>query len=173
MTIGIAFGVGGNFGRTLHASTLYTPLSFDGIGTAKAAGVNGHSILLVDDDVELLKALTKVLQKDDYTVFAQSTANAAIRFVNESKQRFDLVITDVSMPGMKGTAFLAAIKTAFPRVPVIIITAFGDWGQYMETLRNGAHDYLTKPLDKDALLAAVRRALGNAQDADQRVQPPR
>ena len=119
------------------------------------------SILLVDDDVELLKALTKVLEKDNFKVFAHSTANAAIRFVNESKQRFDLVITDVSMPGMKGTTFLSAVKSAFPQVPVIIITAFGDWGQYMETLRNGAFDYLDKPLDKDALLAAVRRALAN------------
>ena len=131
----------------------------NGTGTAKVAGVNGHSILLVDDDVELLKALTKVLEKDGYTVFAQSTANAAIRFVNESKQRFDLVITDVSMPGMKGTTFLAAVKTVFPQVPVIIITAFGDWGQYMEAFRNGAFDYLNKPLDKDQLLATIRRAL--------------
>ena len=121
------------------------------------------SILLVDDDVELLKALTKVLEKDGYAVFAHSSADDAIRFVNESKQRFDLVITDVSMPGMKGTTFLSAVKTAFPKVPVIIITAFGDWGQYMDTLRNGAFDYLNKPLDKDQLLDAVRRALANGK----------
>ncbi len=117
--------------------------------------------MLVDDDVELLKALTKVLEKEGYIVFAHSTANDAIRFVNESKQRFDLVITDVSMPGMKGTTFLSAVKTAFPRVPVIVITAFGDWGQYMETLREGAFDYLYKPLDKELLLATIRRALAN------------
>lgn len=131
----------------------------DGTGTALAPGVSGQVILLVDDDVELLKALAKVLEKEGYVVFAHSTANDAIRFVNESKQRFDLVITDVSMPGMKGTTFLSAVKTAFPRVPVIIITAFGDWGQYMETLREGAFDYLYKPLDKEVLLTTVRRAL--------------
>ncbi len=123
--------------------------------------MSGPVILLVDDDVELLKALTKVLEKEGYIVFAHSTANDAIRFVNESKQRFDLVITDVSMPGMKGTTFLSAVKTAFPRVPVIVITAFGDWGQYMETLREGAFDYLYKPLDKELLLATIRRALAN------------
>ncbi len=136
-------------------------LGVNGTGTALAPAVSGAVILLVDDDVELLKALTKVLEKEGYTVFAHSTANDAIRFVNESKQRFDLVITDVSMPGMKGTTFLSAVKTAFPRVPVIIITAFGDWGQYMETLREGAFDYLYKPLDKELLLATVRRALAN------------
>ncbi len=135
--------------------------TLNGIGSAKQPVVNEHCILLVDDDVELLRALTKVLEKDGYQVFAHNSASAAIRFVNESKQRFDLVVTDVSMPGMKGTTLLSAVKTAFPAVPVIIITAFGDWGQYMETLRNGAFEYLNKPLDKDQLLGAIRRALAN------------
>lgn len=133
----------------------------DGTGSALAPGVSGAVILLVDDDVELLKALTKLLEKEGYVVFAHSTANDAIRFVNETKQRFDLVITDVSMPGMKGITFLSAVKTAFPRVPVIVITAFGDWGQYMEALREGAFDYLYKPLDKDVLLTTIRRALAS------------
>ena len=120
-----------------------------------------NSILLVDDDPELLKALTKVLEKEHYEVAAQADAGSAIRYINETKKRFDLVITDVSMPGMKGTTFLAAVKTAFPRLPVIVITAFGDWGQYMEALREGAYEYLSKPLEKADLLDAVRRALAN------------
>jgi DNA-binding NtrC family response regulator len=123
------------------------------------------SILLVDDDVELLKALAKVLEKEGYEVGAYPDARLAIQFINETKKRFDLVITDVSMPGMKGTTFLAAVKTAFPSVPVIIITAFGDWGQYMEALREGAYEYLSKPLDKADLLAAVARALKNGKQA--------
>ncbi|HUJ11324.1 MAG TPA: response regulator [Verrucomicrobiae bacterium] len=121
------------------------------------------SILLVDDDIEVLKALTKVLEKEGYEVGAYPDARLAIQFINETKKRFDLVITDVSMPGMKGTTFLAAVKTAFPCVPVIIITAFGDWGQYMEALREGAYEYLSKPLDKSDLLAAVTRALKNGK----------
>jgi DNA-binding NtrC family response regulator len=118
--------------------------------------------LLVDDDVELLKALTKILEKDGYVVSAHGSANAAMRHVNESKQLFDLVITDVSMPGMKGTTFLVAVKTAYPKVPVLIITAFADWGPYMEALRKGAFDYLSKPVAKDELLACVRRALASS-----------
>ena len=115
----------------------------------------------MDDDIELLKALTKVLEKEHYEVAAKADARSAIQFINETKKNFDLVITDVSMPGMRGTAFLAAVKTAFPRLPVIVITAFGDWGQYMEALREGAYEYLNKPLDKADLLDAVHRALGN------------
>lgn len=122
---------------------------------------NNHtaSILLVDDNVELLTALTKVLEKAGYEVAAHLNANAAMQYINQTKKRFDVVITDVSMPGMKGTSFLSAVKTAFPDVPVIVITAFGDWGQYMEALREGAFEYLYKPLDKTELLAVVRRAL--------------
>lgn len=127
------------------------------------------SILLVDDDPEVLKALTKVLEKEGYEVAAYTDARLAIRFINETKKRFDLVITDVSMPGMKGTTFLAAVKAAFPFVPVIIITAFGDWGEYMEALREGAYEYLSKPLDKAELLAAVRRALANGKSQVSRV----
>ncbi len=119
------------------------------------------TILLVDDDAELLKALTKVLEKENYAVIAQPDAGSAINYINSSHQKFDLVLTDVSMPGIKGTAFLSTVKAAFPRIPVILITAFGDWGQYMEAVRNGAFEYLSKPLEKAELLAVVRRALAN------------
>ena len=118
-------------------------------------------ILLVDDDAELLKALAKVLEKDGYSVVAMPDANSAVRHVNTTKQRFDLVITDISMPGMSGTSLLTAFKTAFPNVPVIVITAFADWGQYMNALREGAFEYLYKPVEKTELLAAVHRALAS------------
>lgn len=75
-------------------------------------------------------ALTKVLEKDGYEVVTHTTANAAIALINQTKKRFDLVIT-----------------------------AFGDWGQYMEAMREGACDYLSKPVPKDELLACARRAL--------------
>ncbi len=125
------------------------------------AEAHNASILLVDDDAELLKALTKVLEKDGYSVIPMPDANSAVRHVNSTKQRFDLVITDVSMPGMSGTSFLTAFKAAFPKVPVIIMTAFADWGNYMEALREGAYEYLYKPIEKDQLLASVHRALTN------------
>jgi DNA-binding NtrC family response regulator len=133
-----------------------------GIGSAATWSVKqSPAILLVDDDVELLKALTKVLEKEGHQVVAMPDANSAVRHVNTTKQRFDLVITDVSMPGMSGTSLLTAFKTAFPKTPVIIITAFADWGQYMNALREGAFEYLYKPVEKDQLLAAVQRALAN------------
>jgi DNA-binding NtrC family response regulator len=119
------------------------------------------TILLVDDDVELLKALTKVLEKENYEVIPQLDADSAIAYLNTAQKKCDLVLTDVSMPGMKGPAFLSAVKQNFPQVPVVVITAFGDWGQYMDAVRNGAFEYLSKPLEKSELLKVVRRALSN------------
>lgn len=118
------------------------------------------TILLVDDDVELLKALTKVLEKEGFQVSAQPNAVRAMEQVTSGHITFQVVITDVSMPGLHGIEFLSKLKAAYPQVPVIIITAFGDWGQYMEALREGAYEYLSKPLDKNTLLATIHRALG-------------
>lgn len=119
------------------------------------------TILLVDDDVELLKALTKVLEKEGFTVLAHPDAVSAMDYINATHAPFDLVVTDVSMPRMQGVTFLQTLKAAFPKIPVIIITAFGDWGQYMEAVREGAYEYLSKPLDKAQLLHTIRRALAN------------
>ena len=127
------------------------------------AGVQTISILLVDDDLEFLKALTKVLEKEGYAVVPMTSAREAMEYVNQTRQQFHLVISDISMPGIKGTTFLTAWKKAFPSVPFVLITAFGDWGQYMETIQGGAFEYLSKPLEKAALLATVRRALASVQ----------
>lgn len=116
-------------------------------------------IVVVDDDPAMLNALTVALETGGYRVVAVAEALTAAKAVEESIRKIDLVITDVSMPGMSGTALLAALKTAFPSLPVIVITAFGDRGEYAHVLADGACDYLNKPFNKSELFAAVRRAL--------------
>lgn len=129
------------------------------------------TILVVDDDAAMLHALTHALQTAGYAVAGQPDANSALALLQTGHQRFDLVITDVSMPGLKGLPFLTALKTAFPAMPVIIITAFGDWDQYARALHEGAFEFLTKPIDKSHLLACVRRALAG-ETAGQPSTPP-
>jgi|ERR1051325_1742398 DNA-binding NtrC family response regulator len=127
--------------------------------TVSEACAKTASILVVDDDVELLKALTKVLRLAGYGVIDKPDAISALNYLQDSGKRFDLVITDVSMPKMKGTTLLHALKAVFPDLPVVVITAFGDWGQYADVLRGGAFEYMSKPLEQEELLACVRRAL--------------
>lgn len=118
-----------------------------------------ESILIVDDDIELLAALTRVLSKQGFIVAGATSAGVAMDYVTGGRQGFDVIITDLSMPGINGLEFLSAVKTAFPRVPVIVVTAFGEWDTYAESLRLGAFAYLNKPIDRHQLLNTVRRAL--------------
>lgn len=128
-------------------------------------------ILLVDDDTEMLKALAFALEKAGYHVTVQSSASSALDYIQTDTTQFDLVITDISMPGLRGLPFLTALKTAFPSMPVIVITAFGDWGQYERALSEGAFEFLTKPVDKAQLLDCVRRAMAG-EPAGQQASPP-
>src|SRR5271169_2925601 len=95
---------------TSHAITRYRWFTRYGIDAARTGFVNApkHTacILLVDDDVELLKALTKVLEKAAYEVVPHSDARSAMEFINSTRKKFDLVVTDVSMPGMCGIEFV-------------------------------------------------------------------
>jgi DNA-binding NtrC family response regulator len=133
-----------------------------------------QSILVVDDDAEMLKALTFALETEGYKVAARPDARSAVELILATAKHFDLVITDVSMPGMKGTQLLTTLKTAFPSTPVIIITAFGDWEQYAQAMSEGAFEFLSKPIAKEELLACVRRALAEeSQPAPEHATPPR
>jgi len=120
---------------------------------------NDSRILLVDDDDEVRKALTKLLQHEGYSVVEQPDVNSAVRCLAKDISPFDLVITDVLMPDTNGMEFLRRLRADFPSLPVIVITAFGDWEQYGNAIHKGAVAYLCKPLEPDEFLGAVQAAL--------------
>lgn len=114
-------------------------------------------VLLVEDDDSFRRALVEVLAAQGYAVSAAGDAAAALeRLQSES---VDLVVSDLVMPGMKGDELLARIRSAFPRIPVIAITAFGSVENALDLTRAGAADYLTKPFRTRALLESVERVL--------------
>ena len=117
------------------------------------------NILLVDDDPGFLTALTKTLAKHGYMVTSAPNVADAIVEIQNRKQDFNLVITDLSMPMISGLAILSAIKTAFPRVQVIVITAFGDDATQTKAIQQGAFAFINKPLDAEEFLAVVERAV--------------
>ena len=119
------------------------------------------SILVVDDDAVLSEALTKVLRKEGFEVVAQPSAENAMGYLRTAANNVDLVITDSAMSGAEEMSFVSAVKASFPAVPVMLINAYGHWGEWAEALRAGAFEYLSKPLDKTELLAAVWRALNH------------
>ena len=73
---------------------------------------------------------------------------------------FDLVITDLRMPRMDGMQLLRAVRETGDDLPIIVLTAFGTIEQAVEAMREGAFDYLVKPVDRERLASALRRAIG-------------
>ncbi|MBI4436683.1 MAG: response regulator [Candidatus Omnitrophica bacterium] len=116
-----------------------------------------YSILLAEDDQELQTALTKTLEKAGYLVTGVSNGEEAVEVFR--KKVFDLVITDLSMPKKKGLEVLAEIKKGNSTLPVIIITAFGDWDTYQEAMEKNVFEYVNKPVKKEEILKLVQTAL--------------
>jgi two-component system response regulator PilR (NtrC family) len=114
-----------------------------------------HKILVVDDEEIIRDSLFYILEKEGYTV--DKAENGKIAYDKMIANHFDLVISDIEMPLMKGTELLEKIKTLNVQTSVIIITAFGSLDTAISALRNGASDYILKPVEFDELLIKTKR----------------
>ena len=118
-------------------------------------------MLVVEDDPAMLRALRKVLSAEGGVVSGASWRGEALEYWVNKQARFDLVITDLAEPGTGGSRILDALKVAFPRVPIMIITASGNPGLQARCLGQGAAAFLEKPVDTKTLLAAIERVLSS------------
>ena len=112
-------------------------------------------ILVVDDEEIIRESLTFVLKKEGY--YVQEAENGLAAYNKLLEETFDLVITDLEMPEMKGIELLEEVKKLNIQTSVIIITAFGSLDTAICALRNGASDYLLKPIEFDELLIKIKR----------------
>ncbi len=113
------------------------------------------SLLIVDDDPTLLDVLTELFS--GMGVHSASTAEEALGLL--SKEAYDVVVTDISMPGMSGEALLGFIKTHSPGTPVIFISGAIDRGRADRLKVKGAFDFLQKPFQLPEIYERVARAL--------------
>ncbi len=120
--------------------------------------LRNKSVLIVDDDPGMLRAMTKVLVNEGMQVTGLSDPTGVATKLAESRNRFDLVITDLRMPAFSGRGVLA-LASALPKLPVIIITAFGGPDVEAQALKLGAFAFLEKPVAAAELVDVVKRAL--------------
>jgi two-component system response regulator FlrC len=113
------------------------------------------NILIVEDDLPLSEALRETLELEGHTVHAAAHGGEALALL--AGQTVDLLLSDVHMQGMDGHALLRAVKERWPEMPVLLMTAYGSIPKAVEAMREGAADYLAKPFDAQALLAAVEK----------------
>jgi two-component system nitrogen regulation response regulator GlnG len=114
-------------------------------------------ILIVDDEEAVCWSLQRALSREGFSVAA--TASAEQAFVLMEKQRPDVLILDVRLPGMDGLTALARLRSVAPDLPVLVVTAFGDLPTAVRAVEGGAFDYLAKPFDLQQALDCVQRAL--------------
>jgi len=114
-------------------------------------------ILLVDDDADMLRLLSIRLRAHQYDVECAKDAAEAINFIHSFRP--DLVISDLRMPVTDGMELLAEVQRLQPGLPVILLTAHGTIPDAVTATHRGAFDFLTKPVDKEALLSVVEKAM--------------
>ena len=119
--------------------------------------MNSRRILVVDDDESLRRVTQVQLEDEGYVVATAQNATEALHLLAKRPQ--DLVLTDLSMPGMSGVDLLRVVRSEYPETIVVLVTAFGTVENAVEAMQLGAYDYITKPVNPDNLRLTVDRAL--------------
>ncbi|MDD3815857.1 MAG: sigma-54 dependent transcriptional regulator [Desulfocapsaceae bacterium] len=114
------------------------------------------SILIVDDEQSMRDFLKILLQKEGYQVETRADGTSALRCLEENN--FDLVISDIRMPGIGGLDLLHSIKGKYPTLPVILITAFVSPDDAVSAMKDGAFDYISKPFNVAEIKSIIRSA---------------
>ncbi len=118
---------------------------------------NQPVLLVVEDDKNNLISLEKIFKRESMHVLTALDGREALDVVR--KNRVDVVLTDLMMPGMTGDDLLFAIKAVSPDTEVVLMTAYGTVEKAVETMKRGAYDFVEKPLKRAAIVKTVRKAL--------------
>ncbi len=115
-------------------------------------------ILVIDDELDMLMLLRMIIEDNtDYEVETTNNPSEALKMVTEND--YDLVISDLKMPGMDGLELCDEVKDIKPDLPLIMITAYGSLETADEAMKKGVADFITKPFRKDSILFTINRVL--------------
>lgn len=119
-------------------------------------------ILVVDDEGAIRYSISKTLQRVGYQVHTAASGEEALEMMQ--RQSYDVVLTDIRMPGLTGVELLAQIKEQAPDAVVILLTGYASLETAIESLRLGAHDYLVKPSSSQDIRQSVAQGLERAHN---------
>lgn len=115
------------------------------------------NILIIEDEPKMLRLLELNLAEEGYAVSTAANAEVGLKIL--TRDRIDLVLTDLKLPGMDGLEFLAAVKRHDARIPVIVMTAYGTVETAVEAMKAGASDYVLKPFSIEEIKLILRKEL--------------
>ncbi len=124
--------------------------------TAEAPSPDALTVLVVDDEPSNLSSIEKIFQKDGMRVLTAQGARAGLDLLRA--HRVDVVLTDLMMPAVNGLELLRAIKQISPDVEVVLMTAYGTVETAVQAMREGAYDFVEKPLKRLTIVKTVRKA---------------
>lgn len=119
------------------------------------------TLLIIDDEKNIIEGLAANFELEGYNVKLAENGKQGLDLI--SKGDIDLVITDLRMPGITGEEVLRKVSSESPGIPVIVLTGHGSIDSAVDAMRNGAYDFLTKPLNLDRLTLIVKRALSTRE----------
>jgi DNA-binding NtrC family response regulator len=123
-----------------------------------------HTVLLVDDDRDVLETLEAVLVQAGNRVIGVNDAQAALSVLADGVQ-VDVIVTDYKLPHMDGMEFLGRLREISPDTPVIVLTGYGSVDSYLRFINLGAYEFMNKPVLSKELQRVVRAAiLSNGPD---------
>ena len=114
-------------------------------------------VLVVDDEKSIVESLAKIFEREGIAVAAAHDGPTALEILR--RQRISVLLTDLMMPGLSGMDLLRAAKTVAPEVEVVLMTAYGTVETAVEAMKEGAYDFVTKPLKRAHVVRIVRNAL--------------
>ncbi|MBC8478117.1 sigma-54-dependent Fis family transcriptional regulator [bacterium] len=114
-------------------------------------------IIMVDDEINMLESMGDVLRDVGYQVSTASSGQEALERLERENGEYDLLITDLKMPGMNGMELLNAVHDLYPAIKVIVLTGFGSVDGAVEAMRRGAWDYILKPFNPEEALSSIKR----------------
>lgn len=125
-----------------------------------------NTILIVDDEANLRRSLSLILQKAGYSVTCAANGGEAIQYLQSGA--YDLAFLDLKMPDTNGMELLPEIRNMYPDMPVLILTAHATLESAIEAVRKGARDYLIKPIDPPVILSRVDEILAEQRQPKRR-----
>jgi len=129
---------------------------------------NGRHILIVDDEPLVRRSLSELLTLSGYVVSAASNGREALDLLKSYTT--DIIITDMKMPEMDGMHLLKQIKTDYPDIPVILITGYGSIENAVDAIKEGAYDYITKPIVDSEIKIVIERLVKQRQLLEENIR---
>jgi len=119
------------------------------------------TVLLIDDEEKLRGLLSRIIKLEGYTVLEASNLKTALKLAD--KEVIDIVLCDVKLPDGSGVDFVSTLKSRYPFLEIILLTAYGNIADGVQAMKNGAFDYITKGDDNDRIIPLLTKALEKVQ----------